>query len=93
MDQRTKCLSYLGLFYNVLQQQHMSIAMIYDIFFHLQGVYDDESKLAWQDALRTIMNTKIHVILKTLLGFLKMAKGIFKYRNGVHMRVMNNNTK
>ena len=46
MDQRTKCLSYLGLFYNVLQQQHMSIAMIYDIFFHLQGVYDDESKLA-----------------------------------------------
>ena len=39
------------------------------------------------------MNTKIHVILKTLLGFLKMAKGIFKYRNGVHMRVMNNNTK
>ena len=49
------------------------------------------------------MNTKVYMILKTLLDFFKMENGILKDHKGVNMRVkgssgsstkkMNNNTK
>ena len=41
IDQKTKCL-ILGSLDNVLKKQHMSIAMVYDLFLKLQGLFGDK---------------------------------------------------
>ena len=46
-----------------------------------------------QAILKTIMNIRVHMILKTLLVFFRMAKNILKYHKGVHMRVKGFSTK
>ena len=53
----------LGSLDNVLQKQHMS--MIFSL--KLQGLFDDKGKSTRQVSLKTIMNTRIHVILEILL--------------------------
>ena len=44
----------------------------------LKGLFGDKSKSTRQAALRTIMNTEIHVILEILLDSLGMGKKILK---------------
>ena len=45
--------------HNVLQQQHMGIAITYGILLSLQEMFGDKDRLTRQVALRTIMNTKM----------------------------------
>ena len=53
----------------------------------LKGLFGNKSKSTKQVALRTIMNTKIHVILKILPDSFSMVKKILKELKGVHMEV------
>ena len=53
----------------------------------LKGLFGNKSKSTKQVALRTIMNTKIHVILEILPDFFSMVKKILKESKGVHMEV------
>ena len=53
----------------------------------LQGLFGDNGKSARQVALRTIMNTKHHVILEILPDSFRMGKKILKEWAGVHMEV------
>ena len=77
IDQKTKCLILRSLD-NVLKKQHMSIAMVYDLFLKLQGLFGDKGKSIKQFSLKTIMNTMIHVILKILPDSFGMGKKILK---------------
>ena len=53
----------------------------------LQGTFGDKGKSTRQVTLKTIMKTKIQVILKTLLDSFRMGKKILKEWKGVHMEV------
>ena len=53
----------------------------------LKGLFGNKSKSTKQVALRTIMNTKIHVILEILSYSFGMGKKILKEWKGVHMEV------
>ena len=69
---------------NVLQKQHISIVMVYDILFKV-AIFGDKVKSTRQISLRTIINTKIHAILEILPNSFEMSKRILKYYNGVYM--------
>ena len=53
----------------------------------LQGLFGDKRKSTKQVSLKTIINTRIHVILEILLDFFGMGKEILKEWKGVHMKV------
>ena len=53
----------------------------------LQGLFGDNGKSTKQVSLKTIMNTRIHVILEILLDSFGMGKKILKEWKGVHMEV------
>ena len=53
----------------------------------LQGLFGDKGKLIKQVGLKTIMNTKIHVILEILPDSFDMGKKILKEWEGFHMEV------
>ena len=53
----------------------------------LQGLFGDKGKSTRQVALKTIMNTRIQVILEILLDSFRMGKKILKEWAGVHMEV------
>ena len=53
----------------------------------LKGLFGDKSKSTRQAALRTIMNTEIHVILEILPNSFRMSKKILKEWKGVHTEV------
>ena len=66
----------------------MSIVTVFDIFFSLQGLlFCDKSKLHGQVTLRIIMNTKLYMILETLLDSFRMDKEILKDYKGIHIGV------
>ena len=66
----------------------MSITKDFGILFQLcNGYLVIRAGQLRQVALRTIMNTKVHMILNTLSTFFRIAKGILKYHKGVYMRV------
>ena len=51
----------------------------------LQGLFSDKGKSTRQVALKTIMNTRIQVILEILPDSFQMGKKILKEWKGVHM--------
>ena len=53
----------------------------------LQGLFGDKGKSTKQVALKTIINTRIHIILEILPDSFGMGKKIFKEWKGVHMEV------
>ena len=53
----------------------------------LQGLFGDKGKSTKQVSLKTIINTRIHVILEILLDSFRMGKKILKEWKGVHMEV------
>ena len=53
----------------------------------LQGLFGDKGKSTRQVALKTIINTRIHVILVILTDPFGMGKKILKEWNGVHIEV------
>ena len=77
----------MGILDNVLQNQYMSITMVYDTLFKVAMVIWYKGKSTRQVALKTIMNIGIHVILKILLDSFGMGKKILKEWKGVHIEV------
>ena len=53
----------------------------------LQGLFGDKGKSTKQVSLKTIINTRIHVILEILLDSFRMGKKILKEWKGVHIEV------
>ena len=53
----------------------------------LQGLFGGKGKSIKQVALKTIINTKIHVILEKLPNPFGMGKNILKEWKGVHIEV------
>ena len=53
----------------------------------LQGLFGDKGKSTRQVALKTIINTKIHVVLVILTDPFGMGKKILKEWKGVHIKV------
>ena len=63
----------------------LSQSMIFSL--KLQGLFGDKGKSTKQVSLKTIINTRIHVILEILLDSFRMGKKILKEWKGVHMEV------
>ena len=53
----------------------------------LQGLFGDKGKSTKQVALKTIMNSRIPIILEILPNSFGMGKKILKESKGVHMEV------
>ena len=63
----------------------LSQSMIFSL--KLQGLFSDKGKSTRQVALKTIMNTRIQVILEILPDSFGMGKKILKEEKSVHMEV------
>ena len=53
----------------------------------MQGLFGDKGRSIRQVTPKTIMNTRVTMILETLSVSFEMAKGILKEHKGVHMGV------
>ena len=56
-------------------------------FLKLQGLFGDKGKPTRQVALKTIINTRIHVIVVIFTDPFRMGKRILKEWKGVHIEV------